>query len=228
MTRPYLAPDPVTIRESSLEELERLGIALPPQGYPLTWDRGDAVRLRSLEEIQARVAVLCVVMERCFGMPADRAMQWLLDGRLLEHVTRPEWQFLAGEKGERDSFAMHMDALFGFAWLLGWAEHLDPSLYCPDDLAKVFPGIRGGESFRQWRDRSVPVSRDPGEAAALLDLYYCLDWAYQDAALRAESSPGPVDTFVISQRRWALEWSVVFLGPYHDAPPGWEDVDLST
>jgi hypothetical protein len=32
----------------------------------------------------------------------------------------------------------------------------------------------------------------------------------------------------ISQRRWALEWAVVFTGPYHDAPPPWEEIDLST
>lgn len=228
MTTPYLAPDPVQIRESSLEELERLGVPLPPASFPLAWEPGDGVMLRPLPEIEARVAVLCVVMERCFGMPADRTMQWLLDARLLEHVTRPEWQFLAGEKGDRDAFAMHMDALFGFAWLLGWAEHLDPSLHCPENLAKAFPDIHGGETYRMWRARNTTAPREPGEAAALLDLYYCLDWAYQDATLRAQPPPGPVDTFVVSQRRWALEWAVVFVGPYHDTPPGWEDVDLST
>ena len=32
----------------------------------------------------------------------------------------------------------------------------------------------------------------------------------------------------IGQRRWALEWAVLFRGPNHDTPPDWEDVDLST
>ncbi|MGH3713662.1 MAG: DUF4272 domain-containing protein [Micromonosporaceae bacterium] len=222
------APDPAEIRSSSLEELERLEIPLPPDNFPLTWEPGDAVRLRGLDELQARVAVLTAVMERCFGMPSETAMQWLLDGRLLEHVSRPEWQFLAGEKGDRDSFMMHLDALFGFAWLLGWAEHLDPSLHSPDELTKALPNIHGGESYADWLARSGPEPRDPQEAAALLDLYYCLDWAYQDATLRAEPAPGSVPPFVIAQRRWALEWAVVFEGPYHEAPPGWEEVDLST
>ncbi|MGH3730227.1 MAG: DUF4272 domain-containing protein [Micromonosporaceae bacterium] len=221
-------PDPVEIRVSSLEELERLEIPLPPDHFPLTWEPGDAVRLRDLDEMQARVAVLCAVMERCLGMPSERAMQWLLDGRLLEHVSKPEWQFLAGEKGDRDAFMMHLDALFGFGWLLGWAEHLDPSLHCPEELPKAFPDIHGGESYASWCGRSAPQPRDSREAAALLDLYYCLDWAYQDATLRAESPPGPVQAYVVAQRRWALEWSVVFVGPYHEDPPGWEDVDLST
>ena len=225
---PSPAPDPVAIRAASLEELERLGIPLPPENYALTWEPGDAVKLRDLDEIEARVAVLCVVMERCFGMPPARAMEWLLDGRLLEHVSPPEWQFVAGERGDREAFMMHMDALFGFAWLLGWADHLDPTLHCPDELPKAFPNILGGESYADWRARNVPAPREPAEAAALLDLYYCLDWAYQDAVLRAEPPPGPVEPYVIAQRRWALEWAVVFIGPYHDPPPGWEDVDLST
>ena len=36
-----------------------------------------------------------------------------------------------------------------------------------------------------------------------------------------------VDSNAIGQRRWALEWAVVFTGPYHDRPPEWEEVDLS-
>ncbi len=37
-----------------------------------------------------------------------------------------------------------------------------------------------------------------------------------------------IDSNTIGQRRWALEWAVVFRGPYHDEPVEWEDVDLST
>ena len=39
--------------------------------------------------------------------------------------------------------------------------------------------------------------------------------------------PGEVDSNAIGQRRWALEWAVVFTGPYHEEPPEWEEVDLS-
>jgi len=39
--------------------------------------------------------------------------------------------------------------------------------------------------------------------------------------------PGEIDSNAIGQRRWALEWAVVFHGPYHDAPLAWEEIDLS-
>jgi hypothetical protein len=69
--------------------------------------------------------------------------------------------------------------------------------------------------------------RDPIEAAVLLDLYYCLDWAYQEAQRLGLQLPGEIDANAIGQRRWALEWAIVFHGPFHDKPPEWEEVDLS-
>ena len=39
--------------------------------------------------------------------------------------------------------------------------------------------------------------------------------------------PGELDRNAIWQRRWAVEWAVVFAGPYHEEPPEWEEVDLS-
>jgi hypothetical protein len=70
--------------------------------------------------------------------------------------------------------------------------------------------------------------RNAAAAAAVLDLYYCLDWAYLEAERRRQPLPGLIDSNAIGQRRWALEWAVVFRGPYHEAPVGWEEVDLST
>jgi hypothetical protein len=64
--------------------------------------------------------------------------------------------------------------------------------------------------------------------AAVLDLYYCLDWAYLEAERAALPLPGPIDANAIGQRRWALEWAVIFHGPFHDAPAGWDQIDLST
>ena len=48
---------------------------------------------------------------------------------------------------------------------------------------------------------------------SLLDLYYCLDWAFQEAEQAGLPLPGEIDANAIGQRRWALEWAVVFRGP---------------
>lgn len=222
------APDPRGVRQATLEELDRLGLPLPPPGHPLVWEPGDRVELRPTEEIEERAAVLHVVLARCFGMPAQAAMSWLLGSHLVTAVTQPEWQFVIGARGDHRSFVLHHDAVFALTWVLGLSRHLDPLVRPEDGLVKLLPDLPHGETFAQWRSRTLVAPRDAAEAAALLDLYYCLDWAYLEVERLGLPPPGEVDGNAIGQRRWALEWAVVFRGPYHDPPVGWEEVDLST
>jgi Domain of unknown function (DUF4272) len=220
-------PDPQAVRDASLDELDRLGLPLPPAGFPLIWEAGDGVELRATAEIEARAAVLHVVVARCFGMPTQMAMGWLLNSHLVELVTPPEWQFVMGAKGDHRSFVLHHDAVFALAWLLGLSRHLDPTAPPEERLMQQMPQLPDGETFEAWRSRTLVAPRDAVEAAVLLDLYYCLDWAFQEAERQGRRPPGEIDGNAIGQRRWALEWAVVFHGPYHDRPPEWEEVDLS-
>ncbi|MBM2622190.1 DUF4272 domain-containing protein [Actinoplanes sp. LDG1-06] len=221
------APDPRAVREASLDELDRLGLPLPPPGFPLIWEPGDSIELRPTAEIEARLAVLHVVVARCFGMPTEAAMSWLLGSHLVDLVTPPEWQFVIGAKGDHRSFVLHHDAVFALAWVLGLSRHLDPTAPPEGRLMADMPDLPAGESYGNWRSRSLMSPRDPIEAAVLLDLYYCLDWAFQEAERIGLTLPGEIDGNAIGQRRWALEWAVVFIGPYHDKPAEWEEVDLS-
>jgi hypothetical protein len=222
------APDPHEVRKASLEELHRLGLPLPPPNFPLVWDLGDLVGLRPPAEIEARIAVLDVVLGRCFGMPPELAMEWLLDAHLIDRLTRPEWRFVALGQGDQMIFALHLEAVFALAWVLGIALDLDPLRPSPQGLIERLPDLPRGESFAEWRSRTLTAPREAREVAALLDLYYCLDWAYLAAERSRSQLPGLIDSNSIGQRRWALEWAVVFTGPYHAPPPPWEAIDLST
>lgn len=222
------APDPRVVRAASAEELQRLRLPVPPPEFPLVWEPGDRVELRPTAEIEARAAVLHLVVARCFGMPPQPAMSWLLSSHLVETVTQPEWQFVVGGRGDHRSFALHHDAVFALAWVLGLTKHLDPESPTDERLMDTMPDLSAGETFRQWRSRTLAAPREAAEAAALLDLYYCLDWGHLEARRRRLPRPSLIDTDAIGQRRWALEWAVVFRGPYHDPPVGWEEIDLST
>ena len=63
------APDPAAVRARSIDELYRLRLPLPPSTFPMVWDAGDAVELRAVPEMEARTAILNVVLARAFGMP---------------------------------------------------------------------------------------------------------------------------------------------------------------
>ena len=89
------APDPMRVRATNIETLRRLDLPTPPGQFPLIWEPGDSVELRPPSEIEGRAAILNVVYARCFHMPGQDAMAWLLDAHLLDHLTKPEWSFLA-------------------------------------------------------------------------------------------------------------------------------------
>jgi len=222
------APDPNAVRAESLEQVHQLRLPMPPPNFPLVWEPGDEVELRPRSDLEGRAAVLHIVLARSFGMPPHRAMSWLLDARLLDRLTQPEWSFVVSGEGDVRSFMLHTEALAALAWLLNLIKRLDPAAPGTENVAELFPDLPRGEGYDQWRERVLTAPRDPAEAAAQLDLYYCLDWAYLTAERRHLPLPGLIDSNAVGQRRWALEWSVVFRGPYHEPPADWEEIDLST
>lgn len=226
---PVAVPDPRAVRAANLAELRRLQLPEPPPQFPLVWDEGDTVALRPAAELEARAAVLNIVLARCYGMPPEAAMGWLLNAHLVEVVTRPEWQFVMAERGDRRAMMLHLEAIHALLWLLGVVtSDLAPAAPAPDGLVKMLPDLPNAESMTAWRSRTLTAPRPAAEAAAMLDRYYCLDWAYLAAEQRRYTLPGMIDSHTIGQRRWALEWAVVFAGAYHGPPRGWEEVDLST
>lgn len=222
------APDPRAVRAQHLQELDQLRLPLPPPQFPLVWHPGDQVALRSTVELEARMAVLNVVLARCYGMPQEAAMSWLLNARLMDAVTQPEWQFVISGKGDRRALALHLEAVFGLTWLLGMTVDLEPTQPATDKLVDLLPDLPKGESMSRWRSRSLAAPRGPATAAVMLDRYYCLDWAFLEAERRRMPLPGVIDSHAIGQRRWALEWAVTLVGPYHGVPRDWEEIDLST
>ena len=155
------APDPAAVRARSVDELYRLRLPLPPSTFPLVWDAGDDVELRAVPEMEARTAILNVVLARAFGMPSRLAMTWLLDARLMERVTPPEWHYVASGQGDDHSFALHLEALTALAWLLGLTETARPgrarsadglmSLAAEPARGRVVSGVAVAQSGRAAR-----------------------------------------------------------------------------
>lgn len=219
--------DPRQIRSRTCGDFQRLGVPMNADRFPLIWQPDEDVTLRSVGEIEARAAILNVLQARVMDMPPQNAMRWMLDAHVLEEMTRDEWAFIGSGVGDPRRYAQQLDALYGLAWLLGLVEHLDPQADCAEGLAALFPDLRSGEPFGSWRARTLTTRPDAWEVASLLDMYYCLDWMYQDAARRGLPAPGPLDPAAVWHRRWALEWALVVRGRNQVPFPAWDQVDLS-
>lgn len=240
MTGPVLlAPDPVDTRRYTLEELQRLGLPLPPITHPMLWDAGDRVELRATGEIEARIAVLNVVLARAYGMPKDLAVTWLNEAGLFGALTGNERSFVRDENGDPQEYMLQHEAVFALAWILGIAMDLDPARPAADGLTRRLPDLPAAERYDQWRGRALVAPRSAREIVTTLDLYYCLDWSCRQVAqeqaeqaqqhqmaqaIRGRAAQGkaqaalagrlgavrlPVDPIAVIQRRLALEWVLI-------------------
>ncbi|MFD0556302.1 uncharacterized protein DUF4272 [Stackebrandtia endophytica] len=200
--------DPRQVRARTCDDLSQLGVPVRPEYLPATFQPDDRVALRPQPDIEARAAILNIVQARVFDMPPQMAMRWLLDARVLEELTRDEWQFIATGNGDPQRYSEQLESLYTLAWMLGLATHLDPSQYCNDGLPALMPDLRTQESMRLWRGRARPTARDAIEVAEMLDLYSCLGWLYTDAQRRGVHLGLPFDPSLVWHRRWALEWGI--------------------
>src|SRR2546430_2827626 len=160
------APDPRAIRAESLEQLYRLRLPLPPENFPLVWEPGDEVELRTRSDLEGRAAVLNVVLSRTFGMPSQQAMSWLLDAHLMDRLTQPEWHYVVSGDGDVRSFMLHSEALAALAWLLSMIKWLDPAGPGTGNVAEFFPDLPHGETYGEWRAPGLSVPPPPPPAGA--------------------------------------------------------------
>src|SRR5256885_9017424 len=158
------APDPSYVRAESLEQLYRLRLPMPPDNFPLVWEPGDEVELRTRSDLEGRAAILNVVLARTFGMTSQQAMSWLLDAHLMDRLTQPEWHYVVSGEGDVRSFMLHSEALAALAWLLSMIKWLDPAAPGTGNVAQFFPDLPRGETYGQWRGPGAAVPPPPPPA----------------------------------------------------------------
>ncbi|MCG8543941.1 MAG: DUF4272 domain-containing protein [Alphaproteobacteria bacterium] len=115
-------------------------------------------------------------------------------------------------------FNAQVEGAHALAWSLNFVASLDFDDYCADDLVKLIPDLKVGESSASFRARAKLRGLD--EIVSACDLAYCLDWAVVEASLGNKELPGPIGPYVITQRRRALEWML--------AAEDWDEVSLDT
>ena len=192
------------VRQQSLSELAVLGFPQPPAHFPLL----EKKPIRSQHEVVARALVLNVVINCAYQMPNDYARSWLRGQGLFEKATLQELAFMdgidQGEQPDTGGFELQIEALWALAWSLGFVDDLSFSQYCTDELAGWLPDLRRNEGKDRFERAAVLVERDKVREA--LDLCFCLTWGAAEANLERRRCPGPVEQYVLWERRRALEW----------------------
>lgn len=206
--------DAIAIRSRALLVAKDLGFKIA-ETLPLT---DLSLTTRSVEEIQNRALALATLVAVSYGCSRDVALSWLKHEQLIQMLTRAEVEFLLTGQGDVVAFQDQVEALCAFAWALNFLPILDFGKTCPDYLVTIFPNLKVNEPSTRFRQKSM--LRPVGEIIQASDIACCLHWAIVEAELDRKSYPGKAPTYVITERRRALEWILSI--------DDWDEVSLDT
>ena len=215
----------------SAEERKQQSIALlKEQGVPYiehlpVIETADDVRLRSAEEI-ARRAICCLIT---IQLACDlQNQQDVEDSRLFDRfcvrlfLTEKEKAIFNDTATEQDW--VNMVWKYEAYWPLIWALGLVDSLAFPDqicDCQKAIEVVSTKATFDEFmKDVQLrPIDDILDEA----DLIFRYDWACVDARIKGEPAPAGLNSEVVYERHWGLNWLIDV-----DGQNDWDHVSCNT
>jgi hypothetical protein len=200
-----------SIRDGSLATARKMGFPTNAS-LPLLDDIGSS---KTADEVIDRLLCLFVAAGCSYGFDREKARAWLGREKLLGKMTPLERECLENEQGSYPMFEREIEAMWALAWILGLIPRLDFRKNCSNHFAPMLPNVRLGESSETFRAK-IRLRPTP-EIVPVCDLAYCLHWGIRHAAISMQPRPGKVSSFVIEERRRALDW---FLGneSWHERP----------
>jgi hypothetical protein len=183
------------------------------------------VELRPSRDVASRVLSLFVCAVRgeslASGRPIHAAELQKKMPLAFEALSPKERAFLSNATPDQQAVVDHTwryEAIVPLAWAVGLTESLPfPSGLCDvPSLAKAIFALDAAAFVSAARLRSA------AEILDALDLTFRLHWATTDARVKESAPPAGVDTGVVAERHYALNW----LTRFEDA--AWDDVTTPT
>jgi hypothetical protein len=219
---PY-PPDAIQRRARSNERLAELEVHVMPTLPPVISE--VEIELRPAREVALRSFALFVVAVRAESLATNQELT--VDElrqkrpRGFDALSPKETSFLDNPSPEQQAVIDHAwryEALFLLQWALRWFDDLFlPTKIC--DVPRVARVMLQEDDDAMVRDAEL---RATSELLDALDLHYRLHWAVRQARLDETDPPANLESGVIAERHYALNW----LTGFEDAE--WDDVDTPT
>lgn len=208
-------------RKSRTEDyLRSVGVPINAN-LPRVEDESET-RLRSANDVAERCVVLYAVSAIGFGAASFRAVEWLKKESLWGAASPAEQAFLSKTTPPQNEIAnasWRVEALWTLLWSLGKVESLEfPTETCDIDLVQELmppPDTSCEEFLRTSQILSLSEILDE------VDMIYRIHWAVVESRLNGEEPPSSVNSSVVYERHYALNW----LTYYAD---DWDDITTDT
>ncbi len=187
---------------------------------PYIEDSNEAL-VRKVDEVALRAMALLIVAVKAEGLEQDIVAELVDKYQLADIFTANEKAFigsLAPSQHDKTQFIWRYEAAWVLLWALGYVEELQP----PTEICDVVASI----SFLQNRSREQFIEdaklRSIADILDQNDLIYRYHWAVVDARVNGLNILEEIDTSVVLERHYALNWLVGYL------QQDWDDVSTDT
>ncbi len=190
------------------------------EGLPLIATEAESTR-RTTEQVARRAMALCIVAVKGEGVEQEIIDELVKDYDIASALTPNEKQFIdnpSPTQHERVQFAWRYECYWVMLWSLGFIDELErPDKICDVKMAVSFLRQNGNEGFIK-----KAKLRSQSEILDAADLIYRYHWAVRDASINDEPIPAGLDSGVVMERHYALNWLIGYLGQ------AWDDVSTDT
>lgn len=214
------------ISEEASKRKNRSESILQEKGVPINAhlpyieDSSEAL-IRSKDEIALRAMALLIVAVKAEGLDQEIVDKLIHHYGLAEVFSPNEKAFIAElnpSQHDKTQFTWRYEAAWVLLWALGYVEELSPpTSICDVPLAVSFLQQRSRDQFiADAKLRPIQDILDEN------DLIYRYHWAVVDARVNGLKIPNEIDSSVVLERHYALNWLVGYM------EQTWDDVSTDT
>ena len=190
------------------------------QYLPYIDDSTEAL-IRTKEEVALRAMALLVVAVKAEGLEQDIVNEIIENYDLAAALTPDEKRFIQDPNPTqftRTQFVWRYESAWVLLWALGYVDELAP----PTSICDVPAAV----TFMQQRTRAEFIAdaklRSISDILDANDLIYRYHWAVVEARISGLQIPSEIDSSVVMERHYALNW----LRGYMDQE--WDDISTDT
>ena len=190
------------------------------ESLPYIEDESEAL-IRKKEDIAKRAMALLVVAVKAEGLEQE-IVESLVEDYDLKNVLSPnEVKFINDESPsqyDKTQFIWRYEAAWVLLWALSYIDELAyPNAICDVSASVTFLQQRNKEQFiLDSKLRSISEILDEA------DLIYRYHWAVTDARINGKSNPSKINSSVVLERHYALNWLIGYMDQK------WDDISTDT
>ena len=186
--------------------------------------------LRTKVEVVQRAWALYIVLAKAFEMEEGPLNELIEDLGARSWLSPKELEFIEPRRGafvsnqdeilgeQRTRFSWRYESLSVILWSLGFIHELSiPDAQCDVEVIEELFSNNDPADFEAKANL-----RTPGEILDEADLIYRYHWATTQARLEGKESPAGLDSGIVYERHYALNWLI----GYQDQP--WDAVTTDT